>query len=97
MVVFFDKPSSKAGDRWSIEVVIYFFFQQLGRDFRGRDFRRRDFRGRNFVTQIKRKLKRKRKRKRKRGNLRGGREAPTRRLLPPFRFRFRFRFNLRLI
>ena len=50
-----------------------------------------------FVIQIKRKLKRKRKRKRNRGNLRGGREAPPRRSLHPFRFWFRFRFNFRLI
>ena len=50
-----------------------------------------------FLIQIKRKLKRRRKQKRKRGNLRGGREAPPRRLLHPLRFCFRFRFNLRLI
>ena len=48
-------------------------------------------------TDIQRKSKRKRKQKRKRGNLRGGREAPPRRLLHPLRFCFRFRFNLRLI
>ena len=48
-------------------------------------------------NQIKHKLKRKRKQKRKRGNLRGGREAPPRRLLHPLRFCFRFRFNLCLI
>ena len=46
---------------------------------------------------MKRKLKQKRMRKRKRGNLRGGREAPPRRLLPPLRFRIRFCFNLRFI
>ena len=42
--------------------------------------------------QIQRKSKRKRKQKRKRGNLRGGREAPPRRLLHPLRFCFRFSF-----
>ena len=50
-----------------------------------------------IVIQIKRKFKRRRKQKRKRGNLRGGREAPPRRLLHPLRFCFRLRLNLRLI
>ena len=50
-----------------------------------------------IVIQVKRKFKRRRKQKRKRGNLRGGREAPPRRLLHPLRFCFRLRLNLRLI